>query len=122
MKSKQKNRVRVREQIMHSLIALILGLILISTSIVATQELSLKRVKLDELDRDEREFLVNFNRSRVTLNLPQIELSDELTDTAQLEAERLAKLGRLEMPRFNLAKSYYGFSFKRNGKLANVYG
>lgn len=100
----------------------LLALMLIQITHVTSQELSLRRVKFDEFDRDEREFLANLNRSRVAKNWLGIELNDELTDAAQQEAERLATLGRLELPRFNLANSYYGFSFKLNGKIANVYG
>lgn len=89
---------------------------------IKSQDLSLRQVKLVEFDRDEGVFLSKFKDYGILNSMQSIEINSELNKIAQQEAERLANIGRLELPRFNLAKSYYGFSFKRMGKIANIYG
>ena len=102
--------------------SIIIVLLSLTARFGKSQELSLRKVKLNEVDQDEREFLINFNKTRVEKGIGSIELSIELSKIAQSEAERLSRLGRVELPKFNLAKNYYGFSFKRNGKIGNIYG
>lgn len=84
------------------------------------QELNIRKITLNELECDEKAYLDWYNKSKIEKDLPSLSWNSDLIRTAEYEAARLAQMGRLELPAFNVHKSYFGFSFKIFGKIGNT--
>lgn len=88
------------------------------------QDLIISPVKLslEEHDLEEADYILKYNDTRIESEGGALNLSSKLMKIAKKEADRLAKLGHLDFPKHDLRKSYFGASFKIEGKIENNYG
>jgi len=84
----------------------------------ATELLPITKLTLVEFDRVENDYMTKLIKETLKNGSPTKEFSQELTDIAQKEADRLSSIERLEFPLVDLsAKKYYGFSREMVGKV-----
>lgn len=81
-----------------------------------------QKVSLEDHDEKENEYINSYNMSRIESFWEPLKNSTKLMNVAKNEARRLAKLGKLEFPKKDLRKAYFGESFKIVGKIDDNYG
>lgn len=101
-----------------NLIALICSALVLFTFV----NCQIVKVSVEEFQNDQISNIANFNKEKTESGFKMVEFDNKLMSLAQNEAERLAKLGRLEYSVFNLNQKYYGFSYKITGRLGRRHG
>lgn len=100
---------------------LILSLLFTCISLNQAYKRLFTSISLADYDNDEVVEIGRFNKYMVTDGFQPVAYDKELMAIAQIEAERMARVGKLEQPKFKFRRSYFGYSFKVTGYIGKKY-